>query len=425
MSSGPQFDAGLTVALFAGAAGVVTGNTTIFLSAVVGFAYAAYRYGTSSPNLTVELDRHVSQRSPRPSEDVSVTLTVENEGGAAIPDLRIVDGVPEKLAVVDGSPRRCTSLAPGESVAISYTVRARRGVHKFKPTTLVAQSMSGTAELREKQSLEATITCDTVVEDVPLASQTTASPGQITTDASGEGIEFHSTREYRPADPMSRIDWKRFARTRELTTVNFRESRSASVLLLLDARSTACIARQPGEPDAVDLSEYAAKRISTALVRRNDRVGVALYGRENRYLAPSGGKEQAARIWSALSEIRVPDGVSSSSGLFETKRKQRRARVRLQELRKRLDSETQVVFLSPLSDEEAVDVAKHLDAYGHAVTVVCPNVSGTETPGGTVAELARTKRLNEVRRSGLRVVDWSPDEPLDAAISKHQVRWST
>ncbi|WP_049972237.1 DUF58 domain-containing protein [Haladaptatus cibarius] len=424
MSRGPQFDAGMTVALLAGAAGVVTGNATILLSSVVGFAYTAYRLGTSAPTLAVELDREVSERSPRPSEKVTVTLTVRNVGESAIPDLRIVDGVPERLAVVDGSPRHGTSLGADEEISFSYTIRTRRGAHEFEPTTLVAQSISGTEEKREKRTVETTITCDTFVEDVPLRAQTTASPGHITTDASGEGLEFHSTREYQPADPMSRIDWKRFARTQELTTVNFRESRSASVLLLVDARSEASIARRSGEPDAIDLSVYAAKRIATSLVRENNRVGVSVYGKQQMYLSPSGGREQAVRVRSELEDVPTPSSVPSGSGLFSAKRKQEMARRKLQKIRKRLGSETQVVFLSPMADDEAVDAAKRLDAYGHAVTVVCPDVTATETPGGSVAHLARRERLSEVRKGGLRVVDWSPDDPLAAAISKSQARWS-
>ena len=151
--NGPQLNAGMTVALLAGAAGVVTGNTVMFLSAVVGFVYAAYQFTAGPPELTVELEREVSERSPRPSEDVTVTMTVENDGDDAVADLRIVDGVPEHLAVEDGSPRHGTSLGPGETITFSYTVRAQRGAHEFTPTTLVAKSMSGTAETHEKRNL--------------------------------------------------------------------------------------------------------------------------------------------------------------------------------------------------------------------------------------------------------------------------------
>ncbi|MFH5797224.1 DUF58 domain-containing protein [Haladaptatus sp. CMAA 1911] len=423
MSKGPELNAGMTVALLAGAAGVVTGNTVMFLSAVVGFVYAAYQFTSGTPDMNVELDRDVEERSPRPSEDVTVTLTVENRGEDAIADLRIVDGVPERLAVVDGSPRHGTSLGPGETVSFSYTVRSQRGTHEFTPTTLVAKSTSGTKEVREERTLPATMTCDTFVEDVPLSKLTTPTPGHIETDASGEGIEFHSTREYRPSDPMSRIDWKRFARTRKLTTVNFRESRAATVILLVDARPAACIARRSGEPDAIDLSVYAAERIANALVRQNDRVGLALYGPQELYLPPDGGREQVARVRGALEEVETPDELSGVSGLFGSRQKERTMERRFKRLRKRLSSDTQVIFLTPLTDDIAVDVAKCFDAYGHAVTVVAPDLTGTETPGGAVSDIARTKRLNEIRRGSVRTIDWSPDEPLATAVEK-SARWS-
>ena len=314
-------------------------------------------------------------------------------------------------------------MGPGEIITFSYTIRAQRGAHEFEPTTLVAKSMSGTAETREERNLPMTITCDTYVEDVPLSQLTTPMPGHIETDASGEGIEFHSTREYRPSDPMSRIDWKRFARTQKLTTVNFRESRSASVLLLVDARSKSCIARREGEPNAIDLSGYAAERITAALVRQNDRVGFALYGSQDLFLAPGGGREQVARVRQELEKVDIPRMTTSGSGLFGVGHGKRMRESRFKRLRKRLSSETQVIFLSPLADDVAVDIAKRFDAYGHAVTVVSPDVTGTDTPGGTVSGLARAERLNEIRRSGLRAIDWSPDEPLAASVSK-STRWS-
>jgi len=378
---------------------------------------------SGTPKLTVELDREVSERSPRPSEDVEVTMTVKNYGEDAIADLRIVDGVPEQLAVVDGSPRHGTSLGPLETVSFSYTIRTQRGAHEFEPTTLVAKSMSGTAETHEKRNLPMTITCDTYVEDVPLSQLTTSMPGHIDTNASGEGIEFHSTREYRPSDPMSRIDWKRFARTQELTTVNFRESRAASVLLLVDARSKACITRRSGEPNAIDLSGYAAERMTAALVRQNDRVGFALYGPQDLFIAPNGGREQVARVRAELEKVQTPRMTTSGSGLFGTGHDEHLRDSRFKRIRKRLSSETQVIFLSPLADDMAVSIAKRFDAHGHAVTIVSPDMTGIDTPGGTVSGLARAERLNEVRRSGLRVIDWSPDEPLAAAVSKH-TRWS-
>ncbi|WP_132058809.1 DUF58 domain-containing protein [Halorussus amylolyticus] len=419
---GAEWDPGVTVALLAGAVGLLTGNTTTFLAGTVGFAYAAYRYATRVPDPEVSVERDIDDRSPLPSREVEITLTVRNDGDSAVPDLRIVDGVPDRLEVVSGSPRHATSLRPDESERFSYVVRARRGAHEFGPTTLVARSISGTAERRFERRVAGSITCETRAEDFPLPAETSSYPGHITTDSGGEGVEFYATREFQPSDPMSRIDWKRFARTRELTTVEFRETRAATVVVVVDARTAAHVARRDGEPDAVALSEYAAERLAAALLRRNDRVGLARFGPSERYLRPGGGDEQAARIRAELESTAPPD--DRGVGLFTESRRERANESRFDTLRKRLPDSAQVLFLSPLADEQAVDVAKRFRAYGHAITVVSPDVTGTDTPGGAVERIERNERIAEVRAGEVRVIDWSPDDPIRVAVSAATTRWS-
>lgn len=418
---GARWDPGTTVALLAGAVGVLTGNTTTFLAGVVGFAYAAYRYASRVPDLEVTVERDIDERSPLPSREVGVTVTVRNDGEDTLPDLRIVDGVPDELAVISGSPRHATSLRPGEAASFSYALRARRGSHAFGPTALVARSIAGTSERRLESRVEGSITCETRAEDFPLPAETSSYPGHITTDSGGEGVEFYATREFQPSDPMSRIDWKRFARTRELTTIEFRETRAATVLLVVDSRTAAHVARREGEPDAVALSEYAAERLAAALLRRNDRVGLALYGPAERYLAPGGGDEQTARIRAELESTPTPE---KRIGLFNERRRERANESRFDTLRKRMPDSAQVVFLSPLADEQAADAAKRFQAYGHATTVVSPDVTETDTPGGAVERIERNERIAAVRSGGVRVVSWSPDDPIRAAVSAATARWS-
>ena len=446
VSVGPRWDPGTTVALLAGAGGILTKNTTMFLAGVVGFAFAAYRYGTRPPDLDVAVERAIADRSPLPSRDVEVSLTVRNEGDEPIPDLRVVDAVPEQLGVVSGSPRHCTSLRPGEEATFDYTVRARRGNHEFGETTLVARNVGGSAERRATRRAvtpdtpddDATITCRTRADDVPLPADTSSHPGQVTTDSGGEGVEFYATREYQPADPMSRIDWKRYAKTRELTTVDFRETRAATVLVVVDTRTLAHVARRDGEPDAVELGTYAAERLVEAFVRRNDRVGLALFGPEESYLDPAGGDEQVARVRAELEDTTPPGELDV--GIFSDRRRKRANESRFDTLRKRLPAGAQVVFLSPMADDYAVEVSQRFRAYGHAVTVVSPDVTSevrsaadeardaptreSTTPGAALERIERSERLAAVRSGGVQVVDWSPDEPIRTAVSKATARWS-
>ena len=415
-TGGPgRWDVGLTVGLLAGVSGLVVGNPAMFLSAAVGLTYAGYRYATRPPELDLAVDRTLSETSPAPGSTVDVTLVVTNEGEGPVADLRVVDGVPEGVAVVDGSPRVCTSLRAGESETLTYTVRASRGTHGFDETVLVARNVSGGAEKRLAVDVPTTLTCEAGVERLSLAAQTVASSGRVSTDVGGQGLEFYATRKHHPSDPMSRIDWKRYARTGELTTVEFRQERAATVVLVVDTRPAAHVVRDEGEPDAVWLSAYAGERLTDALLDASNRVGAALYGPEEAYLAPATGRDQALRVGQLFETIEPPADEPDMFGAdddwgFET-------------LLKRLPSAAQVVFLSPLVDDEPTTALRRLQAHGHSVTVVTPDLSG-ETLGGTVARMERTRRLSALRRREIRVVEWSPDEPLYTAVDRATARWS-
>ena len=411
---------GVSAALVAGAAGVVVGNTAVFLSAVVGFTYAAYGFATRTPPLDVTVERSVSADAPHPAEVVTVELDVTNDGDEPISELRVSDDVPAGLPVVDGPPRCCVSLQPRESAALTYDVRARRGTHEFGAPTLVARNVSGSVERFGVDTVETTLTCDVDADDVDLSADALSATGRVETEAGGEGVEFYAVREYQSADPASRVDWNRYARTRELTTVEFRESGAASAVVVVDGRDAAAVYRREGEPDGRTLSRYAAESLAGELLRRKDRVGAAVFGTRRGYLPPSGGSAQGERIGALLDlDADLPDAVR------QRRRRLRRPREEQYEtLEKSLPDGIQVVFVGPLVDDGPVDALRYLRAQGRAVTVVSPDVTDAATVGARVAAVERDLRFEDLRERGVRVVDWSPDEPLRAAVRRAEGRWS-
>jgi len=87
-------------------------------------------YGALSTPASPErlrLTRSLSKESPLPGDRVRVTLTVENAGDSALPDVRVADGVPDGLRVVDGQTEGAFAVPSGESTTLEYTVVADRG----------------------------------------------------------------------------------------------------------------------------------------------------------------------------------------------------------------------------------------------------------------------------------------------------------
>ena len=408
------------VALLGIGVGVLVGEPAVLLAGVVGIGFAAYARSSALSPGRVAVERSLGTERPEPGEDVEVTVAVANGTERYLPDLRLVDGVPDALAVADGSPRLGTALRPGESTTFTYTVTARRGVHTFDPTLLVARDLPNATEEERSLAAETTLTCipplRPLTEPVPLRERATRSVGQVETPSGGDGVEFYATRDYRPGDALSRIDWNRRARTGEFTTVEFREERAATVVVVIDAREAAYVSPAPYAAHAVDRAVDAAGRLFATLSDSGNRVGITAIAAEDCWLAPGSGVDHRleARELLATHPALSP---APREGQTETTRWRR-------QLRKRLSSGTHIVFLTPLCDEYADRFARRFEEYGHPVTVVSPDPTADRTAGHRLSRIARKLRISELRSAGIPVVDWPHDETLDGALARYDERWS-
>lgn len=390
----------------------------LFLVGLVGVGFAAYGRATRAPPVEVTLERTLSEPSPARDDEVTVTVTVENVGETALPDLRLVDGVPPGLAVSKGTARFGTALRPGKRATYSYDVTAVRGSHDWEPMTAIVRDIAGSTERVATVESQTTLQCFpdlAATGGLPLRGLTTPYSGQVATDVGGPGIEFHSTRRYRHGDPTSRIDWNRYARTGELSTLNFREERAATVVLLVDTREVSYVSADEDEANAVERSADAAGQAFSTLLSTGDRVGLANYGPESCWLPPSTGEDHRARARQLLGSHPAFSVSPSRESFYPS--------VSLKRLRRRLPVDAQLVVFTPLVDDYMVSVLKRLDAFGHKVTVVSPDPTAADSPGHRLARVERAARLRTLRGSGLRVLDWG-DRPLAVELAHIQKRWS-
>jgi len=402
----------------------------VVLAGVVGVGYAGFAHLLEAPEPEISLERVLSEEDPEPDEEVTVTVRVSNESGRLLPDVRILDGVPPGLSVTDGVARLGTSLRPGDSVQFSYTVTARRGTHEFDPAIVLtrdfAQSNERTFHVPAKTTLVARPTLRPLATSVPLQPAAAGFSGQLTTADAGEGMQFHSVREYRRNDPLNRIDWNRHARSGELATLEFHEERAARVLILIDARKSAYLAPEPDAPHAIDRSVEAAGRIATSLLDAGDTVGLAALGPVDRqdsrrinlkdtcWLGPSSGHHHRMQLSELLASHPQFSTEPPSAGT------QWQAQLRM--VRRRLGSETQVVFLTPLCDGGSVRTVRRLNARGHALTVITPDTTAERTTSQQLARVGRRIRRFDLQRAGIPVIDWPADDTIDEAIARAHAR---
>lgn len=339
-------------------------------------------------------------------------------------------------------------LEPGESVSFDYSLVARRGTHQFGETTVECRSLAGDVAYRTAVTVQTEINCTVRVADVVTGTQTLPYPGRIETDSPGQGVSFHSVREYQSADSQSWIDWKRYARTRELATVEYSAQRTATYVVVADTRSE--FAPSERSPTANQYVKYAAERIGTALLEDNQQVGAALFD-EGTSLSPGSTETQLLGLRTLILQGRHPDrsdtdrslidgfdgrrffdgalggsseAVADGGGFESTERASETSHDRdVRDLDSRLPDRAQLLFCTPLLDQRAANAAERLAAYGRDVTVVSPDVTDGDTPGTTVERITRADRIRSLRHT-VRVIDWDPDEPLSETLTRAQGRWS-
>lgn len=409
-------------ALVSAAVGIITLVPALLLVSVVGVGFAAFARGLNEPSATaLDVERHLSDSTPQPGEPVEVTVTVRNEGDAFMPDLRLVDRVPESMRVVEGSPRLGTALGSGSRATFSYTVVAERGNHEW-PLLAISRDFAGATEREAIVEVDDEMNCVPALRttsEMPVRSQMSLYSGQIDTTTGGAGLEFHSVRDYQEGDPMKRIDWKRYAQTGDLATVDFREEQAAQVVFLFDARESAYVSPGANRRHALDRGVDAAAEVFAALYDQGDLVGMAAFDTVPCWLGPSAGdehRERARRIFAthpALSSI--PPAMSETEGHYVDP---------MTHVRRQLSPEMQIMLFSPLCDDYTAEVARRLDSAGHLVTVISPDPTTDGTIGQRLARVERTMRITNLREHGIRVIDWDYDDVLGLELRRAQQRWA-
>ena len=402
------------VALITIGSGLLLELSALLLGGIVGVAYIAWSHTGRPPEIELLIEREIEPVKPSPGDTVHVTVHLTNTGGT-LPDVRLIDGVPDHLVVLDGSPRQSLTLRPDATTTLSYSVKAVQGSHSWKPLLAISRSLNGSFERRALIESTTTLTCPTSVqpisEHIPLRMKGTSHVGQLASQQAGEGIEFQSVRDYRPGDRRTRIDWRRYAQFNELSTIEFREERATTIMLLVDAREPAYRAPDQGEPHAVELSTEAAYRVGLTLLREGHRVGLASIAPEPLWLPPRVDRVQAERIRRTLAidtsvDHHPPDRpvrMYAWSNWF----------------RSRAPRDAQIVLFSPLSDVRSDACILRLEAHGFPVSVISPDPVGKISIGSQIIGMERIVRIAQLRRQNIPVVDWTSDVTLDAHLRRY------
>jgi uncharacterized protein (DUF58 family) len=369
---------------------------------------AAIRFSPTQPQLTVE--RTLSEDLIFPGAIVTVKLSIRNDG-PDLEEVHIQDSIPAGLQVLEGDTSIYTPLPAGESTELSYTVKSARGTYRFVDFKINYREPFGLFGGEAVISAPNTLLVQprpTPVKSIPIRPrQTRGFAGPIPSRQGGTGDSFYAVREYKPGDPLRRINWKIASRgANDLFTNIFEQERVADVGIILDARL-----QSYGDAEISPLFEKVVEctaSLADSYLKDGNRVGVLVYGAGILSAFPGTGKTQRQRILQVLAHAEI-----GTNFALET----------LEYLPTRFfPAHSQILLISPLQPNDA-QILVNFRARGYSVLAICPDVvrfEAGEVAPGSHAELAlrislaeRAFLLHQIRRAGVQVIDWDTKIPMD------------
>jgi uncharacterized repeat protein (TIGR01451 family) len=360
----------------------------------------------------LQLNRTLSRTRTPAGEEVTVTLTLTNNG-PAVGELYLEDTLPPGLTVVAGATRQLLALAAGETHRFAYTVQVPRGQYKFTSVTAVVHEPF---DLRRRQMVY-DVPGSLFAYLVPRASnlkqvnihprRTRVYSGIVPARVGGDGLDFFGVRDYRQGDSQRRINWRAGARHPGSQFTNeFEQERVADVGLILDARLLSNIPY--GTQSLLEYSIEAITLMVDALIGQGNRVALLIYGGAVNYTLPGYGKLQKEKIIQALSGAQL-----QNSHVF----------AELRALPTQLfPAQSQIVFVSPLLPGD-VPFLRRLRAYDYQVLLVSPNPISYESQfmpkspdvklATQLAQLERELLHAQLLQAGIFVLDWDVTRPFD------------
>lgn len=380
------------------------------------FIGASLLYGPEQPNISIS--RRLSTDRAKENALVQVTLTVTNEGGR-LELVHIKDAPPRKLALIEGETDVLTTLNPGETVTLEYTLQGQRGRYQFG--NVFVRAADYFRLFKRDFSLEADSKTSMVdlfiypevfrIQRIPIRPrQTKAYAGPIPARLGGTGIDFFGVRNYQPGDSLRHINWRANARhAGQFFTNEFEQERVADVGIILDARQRSNI--QVGDESLFEYTIQAAATLAASFLGDGNRVGLLRYGDFLDWTVPGYGRIQQERILQSLARAQTGDSL-----VFD----------QLEKLPTRLfPAKSQLVLVSPMVMDDAPFLPRLL-ARGYSLLVISPDPVSFEAGllekselVDTAVRIARIERallISKLRQAGIQVFDWDVRIPFDRAL---------
>ena len=237
-------------------------------------------------------------------------------------------------------------------------------------------------------------------------------PGDFLTRQPGTSTEFYNIRNYIKGDPFKKINWKVYARKRELMVNEYEKENICDTMLFLDARSFANIGSISSNPLETGI-KIALGIINFLLLHRN-QLGLVVYSDQVRILPPKYGISQRNEITRFLTGIYARGWAEFSVAIYHA--------------RPYIKSKTTVIIISNLEyDHSFLPTIQELAALNHKILIISPSpidyeLNATEYNGPLerleLKKLHRHNYIMQLRSMGVDVVDCKPNDSIDEIVNR-------
>ncbi|MFP3872262.1 MAG: DUF58 domain-containing protein [Candidatus Natronoplasma sp.] len=367
--------------------------------------------GAIKGDVNLKVERKSEKMSIYEKDDVWIELSIKNQG-RALNYLEVYDSIPSEAEVIQGSNHQILKLEEGEEKTIRYKI--------FCP--LRGEIEVGPVDLRYRDPLDFHVEGWTsyelmklfVLPSVQDMESVNVRPfytrnwiGNIKSQAMGIGSDFFSLREYMPEDEMNKINWKAMARFLEPMTNEFVGERAGDVIIVVDGHRFSKIGNM--EENTLNATVKAAGTLASSILADRNRVGLIILGDYLSWLYPDSGREHFYKILEKLSGV-------EEGGMWELKDTKWL-------LKRFFPNRSMVIFISPLLSKSVSETIIDICMKEYNVMVISPNplviqkgiLDDYHVLAEKLSEVERDIMMDRLWKYSV-VVDWDPNEPLEAAL---------
>ena len=360
----------------------------------------------------LEIQRAIVPERAKAEQDVTVTLALNNRGGAAAPLILLEDRLPPRLP---GRSRfTLNGIERGGRRDLAYRVRpTRRGTYEIGPLSIKMIDPFGLARITSGGAPPQRFLVHPPTEPLILprdaGERRSVSTSALRQPTGVQGEDFYALREYVQGDDLRKVHWPSTARRGKVMIRQEETPWHTRATIVIDDRSSA----HDASPDSSSFERAVEAAASVVQLYHEARYGFTLSGAHEPGFPTARGTSHLHRCLDLLATMKLRDGERDGEGGGDSM-----LLARLAELEARgAAEETLVLITGTLDAAAATGIGRLHRLYKQIAVVSFPahRFSAKPTKRRWEGESQTLEVMRHLARSGVRTAVLGPGERLAPA----------